>query len=437
MKNIYDVVVVGAGIVGATTALNLLMRGKNVLLIDRRDPGQETSYGNTGVVGTSFLLPFDFPTGKKLQSVIKGRSYSTRLHYPNLPGYMPWILNNYDESQPANKLRNSRALQPLVTRSASEHRSLMAGTGAEHHMHSTGRVLLYHTSGSFADGALERKMASEAGEPFDIIDAADFCKIEPSLRPNFYKVVRFNGSPRIDNPLALTKAYADRFIKEGGEFRSVLAKSLIPPDENPGANVWRIKTDDQDIITKEVVVCTGPWATQILLPLGYRFPMAMKRGYSQHFSGEEDVSLDHAIVDADFGYVISPMEQGYRIVTTGAEFVNIDTPPNNILMDRVLPHVRDLFPLGEALENNIWHGNRPSFPDSLPITGLSPHHAGLWFNFGHGHIGLTLSAPTARLLAEIMTNEKAFCDPTPYRADRFQRLAWNPKVGGRDNTFGL
>ncbi len=437
MKKItYDIVVVGAGVVGTTTALNLQMRGKKVLLIDRRDAGLETSYGNTGVIGTSFLVPFDFPTGKKLQAVIKDESYSTRLPVQSVANYGPWILNNHDESQPENKLKNSAALRPLVTRAAKEHYRLSSGTERDY-IHKQGRVLLYHTPESFAGGALERKLATEAGESFDVIDAEEFRKIEPSLRANFHKVVRFNDSPRVSNPWALTKLYQERFQYAGGEYRTGLVKELVPPVDNSEGNLWRVKTDGEDITAKEVVVCTGPWATQILTPLGYNFPMAMKRGYSQHFKGEKGVTLQHAIVDADYGYVISPMEQGYRIVTTGAEFVNIDTPPTTTMMNRVLPHVRELFPLGEKIDAKAWHGNRPSFPDSLPVTGRAPNHKGLWFNFGHGHIGLTLSAPTALLLTQMMTNEETFCDPTPYRANRFKHLAWNPKVGGRGNSFGL
>ncbi|HEU6442500.1 MAG TPA: FAD-binding oxidoreductase, partial [Microvirga sp.] len=80
---------------------------------------------------------------------------------------------------------------------------------------------------------------------------------------------------------------------------------------------------------------------------------------------------------------------------------------------------RDLFPLGERVEPKPWLGRRPCLPDMRPVIGPASRHPGLWFCFGHAHHGLTLGPVSGRLLAELMTGEAPFCDPTPYRADRF------------------
>ena len=112
------------------------------------------------------------------------------------------------------------------------------------------------------------------------------------------------------------------------------------------------------------------------------------------------------------------MEQGIRI-TTGAEFADRDAPPTPVQIERVLPYARELFPLGEANEAEAKLGNRPCFADSLPVIGAAPRHKGLWFNFGHGHSGLTIGPSSGRLLAEMLCGEIPFCDPMPYRADRF------------------
>ena len=115
---------------------------------------------------------------------------------------------------------------------------------------------------------------------------------------------------------------------------------------------------------------------------------------------------------------MSPMEQGIR-VTTGAEFADRDAPPTPVQLDRVLPLARELFPLGEPAEAEAWLGRRPIFPDTMPVVGRAPGQPGLWLDYGHGHLGLTLGPVTGRLLAEMMTGATPFADPKPYAAERF------------------
>jgi D-amino-acid dehydrogenase len=147
-------------------------------------------------------------------------------------------------------------------------------------------------------------------------------------------------------------------------------------------------------------------------------PLKFKRGYHRHFKAMDGASLAHSVFDADYNFLIAPMEQGYRLLT-GAEFAALDAPPSPAQLTRVLPYARQLFPLDEATETTAWMGSRPCFPDSLPVIGAAPRHKGLWFNFGHGHYGFTIGPSTGRLLAETISGVKPFCDPAPYLASRF------------------
>jgi D-amino-acid dehydrogenase len=112
------------------------------------------------------------------------------------------------------------------------------------------------------------------------------------------------------------------------------------------------------------------------------------------------------------------MEQGIR-VTTGAEFAPRDAPPTPVQLDRVMPHAKSLFPLGEPAEAQPWLGKRPCFADSLPVIGRAPGQPGLWLDYGHGHYGLTLGPITGRLLAEMITGATPFTDPAPFGPQRF------------------
>ena len=170
----------------------------------------------------------------------------------------------------------------------------------------------------------------------------------------------------------------------------------------------------------EVVVALGPWAPDLLKPLGIDLPLAVKRGYHRHFRPRGNAGLTRPVVDTEVGYCVAPMEQGLRL-TTGAEFAHRDAPPTPDQLERLMPAANALFPLGEPVEAAPWMGSRPCFADSKPVIGRAPGHRGLWLAYGHAHWGLTLGPVTGRLVAEMMTGATPFCDPAPYGMERFAR----------------
>jgi D-amino-acid dehydrogenase len=179
-----------------------------------------------------------------------------------------------------------------------------------------------------------------------------------------------------------------------------------------------VETTEGPLDAAQAVVALGPFAPDLLAPLGIKLPLGLKRGYHRHYRPTGNAALARPVVDTDTGYCLAPMEQGIRL-TTGAEFAPRDAPPTPVQFDRLLPSARQLFPLGEQAETTTWMGSRPCFPDSRPVIGRAPGHAGLWLSYGHAHWGLTLGPATGRLLAEMMTGATPFCDPAPYRAERF------------------
>ena len=412
MSERFEVAVIGGGIVGVSTALHLLMRGVKVVLIDRGSIERATSYGNAGFIETSYVLPFSLPALKRFPRIALNQDAAVHLHYLHLPKCMGWIFDFYQKSQPEPRKINGRLLRPLIASSVEEHKTLMQGTEAERYFSSHGRVRLHRTEESFLGSALERRVAQELGVPFEVLTAAEFSEIEPHLKPVYTKAVRWNSSARLTNPGAVITAYINRFVREGGKLVAAEVRKLN------NQNGWSVETSAGEIQSEQAVLCTGPWADDLYKPLGYRFPLGIKRGYHQHFAPIGETKLSHGIVDGDVGYVMCQMEHGVRL-TTGAEFADIDAPATPVQIQQILPHARELLPIGDAVEPKAWLGNRPCFTDSLPVVGPAPHHKGLWFNFGHGHSGLTIGPSTGRLLAEMMRGEKPFCDPRPYHAERF------------------
>ncbi len=162
----------------------------------------------------------------------------------------------------------------------------------------------------------------------------------------------------------------------------------------------------------------GPWSSDVLKPLGYEFPMLVKRGYHIHYRPLGGAFLRRPVVDVENGYLLIPMERGVRL-TTGIEFAERDAPPTPVQIARTKPIARKLFPIDMEVDGEPWMGSRPCFADSLPIIGRSPRHENLWLDFGHGHIGFTTGPISGRLLADMMTGHTPVIDPAPYEARRF------------------
>jgi D-amino-acid dehydrogenase len=409
-----DAIVLGAGIVGVSVALHLVKRGLAVALVDRDDPGRGTSYGNTGIIEGNTLFPAAFPSSlKSLIRIALKQAPEANYHVSFLAQVAPWLLAFRRNSAPERLIATMRVMRPLFARAIAEHEALMAEAGAQRYLRHTGWLKLYRGDRSFAGTARERAIATELGLPVHAMDADAVRALEPALAPVFRHAVFWKGAASLSDPLAVTRAYAARFAALGGITVTGNARSL----HRLGAR-WRVETAQGPIDAEAAVVALGPWAPDLLDPLGIRLPLAVKRGYHRHFRPRGNASLARPVLDADNGYCIAPMEQGIRI-TTGAEFAPRDAAPTPAQLDRLLPAARDLFPLGDAIEDKPWLGARPCFADSRPVLGRAPGRPDLWLAYGHGHSGLTLGPVTGRLIAEMMTGATPFCDPAPYGAERF------------------
>jgi D-amino-acid dehydrogenase len=225
--------------------------------------------------------------------------------------------------------------------------------------------------------------------------------------------VHWTDPASVSDPHALTLAYARLFERHGGELASGDARTL----EETAAG-WRVQTERGLIEARAAVIALGAWADQVTERLGYRLPLAVKRGYHMHYRPKDNAVLNHPTLDFDRGYFLAPMNAGIRL-TTGAEFAHRDAPKTPVQLERAEPVAREFFPLGERADPEPWMGVRPCTPDMMPIIGPAPKHRNLWFGFGHAHHGLTLGPVTGRLIAEMLTGEKPFLDPRPYRAERF------------------
>lgn len=409
-----DVIVLGAGIVGTSAALQLARRGLSVVLLDRRSPGKETSYGNAGVIGGAGVYPTPFPRSlRKLVQVALKQAPEANYHLAALPRLAPWLWAYFRASAPARLEQSARLLRPLMAQALAEHDMLAAEAAAARYLRKTGWISLYRSRRGWAAFAPQLELGAALGVRAHVLDKVQAQALEPSLAPVFSDAVHWPDIASVSDPLALTTAYATRFAALGGLILRGDARSL-----HRNGRHWRVDTAEGPVDAGDAVVALGPWAPDVLAPLGIRLPFAVKRGYHRHYHAGGDAVLTRPVVDAEIGYVLAPMAQGIRL-TTGAEFARRAAAPTPVQIDRVMPYAKALFALGEPVETLPWMGSRPCLPDMRPAIGPAQGQPGLWLDVAHNHFGLTLGPVSGRLLADMIVGAEPFCDPAPFSPARF------------------
>ncbi|AEG72225.1 NAD(P)/FAD-dependent oxidoreductase [Ralstonia solanacearum] len=410
----FDTLVLGAGIVGVSVAVHLQQRGRAVALVDRKAPGNETSYGNAGLIQREGVYPYAFP--RDLGTLLRyatNTSADVRYHAADLPRLLPFLWRYWRCSHPARHAAIARAYAPLIEHCVTEHRALAEAAGVAGLLRPIGWMKVFRSAAT-QDAATRdaERWNREYGVTFEALDPARLRAAEPHLDPALLGGLHYTDSDSCSDPHALVSAYTRYFEQLGGRLFAGDASTLT------GSAPWCVRTAQGELRADNVVVAMGPWSEAITSRLGYRLPLAVKRGYHMHYAPAPGAQLNHAVLDADGGYVLVPMARGIRL-TTGAELARCDAPKTPAQLDAVEPVARRLFPLDGRIDAEPWMGARPCTPDMLPIIGPAPRHGGLWFAFGHAHHGLTLGPITGRLIAEMMTGATPIVDVRPFGAERF------------------
>ena len=411
----HDIVVLGAGIVGICVALHLQKRARSVVLMDRRGAAEETSFGNAGLIQREGVYPYGFPHdfGALLRYGFN-RTIDAHYHPSALPKLAPFLWQYWHHSRPARHAEVARRYAKLIEHCVTEHEALIAAAGADELVRRAGWMKVFRTARErdlrFAEA---ERWQREFGIRHRQLDARMLQEEEPHLAPVLAGALHWTDPISVQDPQGLALAYLKVFERLGGRFVQGNAASLEAEGEG-----WRLRSAEGPLQAGGTVIALGPWADGLTRALGYDLPLAVKRGYHMHYRAAGGAKLNHPILDVERGYFMGPMRGSIRL-TTGAEFALRDAIRTPVQLGRAEPIARDLFPLAERLDNEPWMGARPCTPDMLPVIGAAPKHRNLWFAFGHAHHGLTLAAVTGRLVAEMVTGEPPFVDPSPYSAARF------------------
>jgi len=408
-----DVVVLGAGMVGVSIAVHLQKRGKQVVLLDRRPPGEETSYGNGGLVQREAVFPHPFPREfSELRRIARNRSVDAYYHLSGLPGLAKPLFGYWWNSAPERYAPISRAYASLIETCLVEHKSMAEEAGSTELLRPIGYIRAYDDPASLDADRAKAKRAHDFGVNSVELSRAALAEAEPHLSTDFVGALHWTDPYSVSDPHALTLSYAALSKSLGGEFAIGEAATLA----KNGAG-WKVTAKDGTVIeAADAVVALGVWSGRLTERFGYSPPLFGKRGYHLHFKPQGNAGLNRPV--GARGFLLAPMRAGIRL-TTGAEFTRLDAPPTPVQLARAEPIARKMVPLGEAVEPAPWMGIRPCTPDMLPVIGRIPSEPHLWGAFGHAHQGFTLGPTTGRLMAEMITGDAPFVEPAPFRAERF------------------
>ncbi|MEO8566401.1 MAG: FAD-binding oxidoreductase [Betaproteobacteria bacterium] len=409
------VLVIGAGIVGVAIALRLQREGRDVWLIDRECVAAQASRGNAGALAFSDILPLASPgilrhAARWLVDPLGPLTIRPRY----LLRLTPWLLRFWRASRRDRVRAGTAAQAALMALSAAETTSMLAAAGASHMLRSDGVLHLYESEAEMKASQPGWQARAEHGIAFTHLHGAQsIAPFQPGLSPAIAAATFVPGWSTISDPLQLTLALAREFERLGGRIGRADAIALSSGADGVNVHLREAPT----IVARRTVVAAGAWSHRLARTLGERIPLETERGYNTTLpTGAFD--LKRQLTFAGHGFVVTPLACGVR-VGGAVEFAGLEAAPNFARSAALLAKAKRLMPGLRTEGGSEWMGCRPSLPDTLPAIGPSATDDRVVYAFGHGHLGLTQAAATARLVADILSGRPPPIDLVPYRPQRF------------------
>ncbi|MBV9863350.1 MAG: FAD-dependent oxidoreductase [Alphaproteobacteria bacterium] len=409
-----DAIVIGAGVVGLSTALYLQRAGRQVVILDPLGPAGGASFGNAGMISADTAAPIAMPGMlRKVPGWLRDRTGPLVVRPAYFPKALPWLLRWAKEGRIERVLAISDAMRALHRNAFECWRDLLGAEGFAELIRRSGQVHVWDSAEETAGAAIERQIQARHGIEAQTLSADDLRQMLPGISPEVTRGVLVPGNGFTISPARMVRRLGELFRAAGGEIVAERALKLIPRD----GGGWMVMTNVANRTAPQVVVATGAWSRTLLDPLGVTVALETERGYHAMLPSPS-VTPRYTISYKSRGFGVTPMEEGLRVAGT-VEIAGLDAPPDESRARILVGHAKRLFPGLTHGEPSLWMGFRPSTPDSLPVLGEAQRHPGLFLAFGHGHFGMTGGPPSGRLVSQLMLGAAPPIDPAPYRPQRF------------------
>ncbi|MFS8123685.1 FAD-binding oxidoreductase [Rhizobium sp. BR 250] len=410
----HDVIVIGAGVVGLSAAIAAQGRGLSVTVIDREGPAAGASAGNAGAFAFTDILPLASPgilwkAPKWLLDPLGPLSVP--------PAYAlkiaPWMFRFW-RACAASKVEHSTAAQTaLMDLSKAELEPFLKKTDTIAMLRKEGNLQVYESEAEFENSLPGWKARERHGIAFRHLNADEMAEIQPGIAPRFTCGTFTPGWYSIADPKLYTQALADHFRTIGGRIECLDVASLRPRED--GVEV--ASHDGRTRKAGRVVLAAGAFSHRIARSLGEKIPLETERGYNTTLPSSA-FDLRTQVTFGGHGFVVTRLSSGIR-VGGAVELGGLELPANFARSEALLAKAKAFLPGLKTEGGKQWMGFRPSLPDSLPAIGEARHTARVVYAFGHGHLGLTQSAGTARIVADLLTGQRPAIDTRAFSPQRF------------------
>ncbi len=415
-------VVIGAGIVGAATAIELLRDGQRVTIVEPGDPGgeQAASYGNGCWLSTASVVPMSAPgIWKKVPGWLMDPLGPLTLRWRYVPHLAPWLVRFLRAGATEERvMATGRALRPLVADCPDRHRRLAEEAGVGHLIRRDGLLYVFPSRADFNAESLSWRVRRENGVQWVELPEAELRQFEPALGRAYTFGVFVEAGGHCLDPGAYVAALVAHAAAQGAAVRRTRATGF----RIEAGRLRAVRTEAGEIACDKAVIAAGAWSKALAEAAGDRIPLETERGYHAVIAAPESAPR-HPVMPSDGKMSITTMAQGLRLAGQ-VELAGLAAAPNWRRAAILRDFARRLFP---GLPADIpaervktWMGHRPSVADGRPCIGPASGCADVIHAFGHGHIGLAAGAISGRLAADLVAGKVPVIDPAPYAPQRFK-----------------
>lgn len=413
------VIVLGAGIIGVTSAYQLAKAGHEVTVIDRQPgPALETSFANAGEVSFGYCSPWAAPgiPMKALKWLFM--EHAPLILRPKIDlAMLSWLVRMLSNCTAGRYAINKSRMLRLADYSRVSLAALRAETGIAYDERAQGTLQLFRTQQQLDASGKDVKALAADAIPYEVLDRDGCIRVEPALKHVRDKIVGGLLTPQDETGdcFKFANALAKKAEELGVRFSyGTQVKGL----DVEGGRVRGVVTDRERLSADAVVVALGSYSPLLLKPLGLRLPVYPVKGYSLTIPITDPSRAPESTV-MDETYKIAITRLGDRIRVGGMAEISGYTNDLGQARRRTLEHsVTDLFPGGDATTASFWSGLRPMTPDGTPVIGATTI-GGLFLNTGHGTLGWTMSSGSARIIADLVSGRPPEIDTTDLAISRY------------------
>ena len=405
-----EISIIGAGIVGLSSAINLVKRGSKVTLIEKDLKGQPASYGNASWLSSPSITPVLMPgMFKKIPKMWLSKDGPLFLRFPGVLKMIPFLIKYLSYTKKEKVEHISKNLAFLLKDSIGEHRELVKGSKAERWIEDSPFLFIYKNKTDFENDSYTWSLRKKHGFELIEVQKEELNRIFPGLSQEYTFAIKIENQGYISNSQNYLDDLIDYYKSLGGE---IIENEVL--DINPSGDNFIIKLKNSDLFTEKVLISSGVYSGDFVKKFNVKVPIESERGYHLELF-DTNIRINHPIMNGYLKLAITPRPTGIRFAGL-VEFGSLNSKPNPKAFELLMRNAQSMFP-GIAFSRKMeWSGHRPSTVDSLPVIGASERSKNLFFAYGHHHIGLTAGPKTGKMIAKQILRDN----------DQFDLEAFNP-----------